>query len=207
MRFGPRSGRTGRIVRWGTCRERSAPDTKDQGLMTRDQREIEALLARRIGLDPVTVGPHIVLLAARRRMAELGLDDLGVYASRLGQSEPEQQALHRGGGRPGELVLSGRAAVRLAGGPCARAVGGRPVPCAAAGPEPGVRRGRGAVLDRDHATGRSACRPVDSGSMRSTSVRGGWPSPSMESIRPTPSGAASWAAGRSTSASMLRATR
>src|SRR5580658_9855033 len=61
--------------------------------MTIDQREIEGLLARRIGLDPTTVGPHLVLRAARRRMSELGLDDLGVYASRLGQSEPELQAL------------------------------------------------------------------------------------------------------------------
>jgi chemotaxis protein methyltransferase WspC len=61
--------------------------------MTNDQIEIEGLLARRIGLDPVTVGPRMVLRAARRRMAELGLDDLGVYASRLGQSEPELQAL------------------------------------------------------------------------------------------------------------------
>jgi chemotaxis protein methyltransferase WspC len=61
--------------------------------MTNDQIEIEGLLARRIGLDPVTVGPHMVLRAARRRMAELGLDELGAYASRLGQSEPELQAL------------------------------------------------------------------------------------------------------------------
>ena len=60
---------------------------------TNDQKQIEGLLARRIGLDPVTVGPHLVVRAARRRMAELGVDDLGVYASRLGQSEPEQQAL------------------------------------------------------------------------------------------------------------------
>src|SRR5271155_5459990 len=61
--------------------------------MTNDQREIETLLASRIGLDPVTVGPHMVLRAARRRMAELGLEDLCAYASRLGQSEPELQAL------------------------------------------------------------------------------------------------------------------
>ena len=61
--------------------------------MTKDQIEIERLLARRIGLDPFALGPHMVLRAARRRMAELGLDDLGVYASRLGQSEAELQAL------------------------------------------------------------------------------------------------------------------
>ncbi len=61
--------------------------------MTNNQRDIEELLARRIGLDPVTVGPQMVVRAARRRMAELGLDDLGVYASRLGESEAELQAL------------------------------------------------------------------------------------------------------------------
>ncbi|MGP0068276.1 MAG: CheR family methyltransferase [Isosphaeraceae bacterium] len=60
---------------------------------TNDQKQIEGLLTRRIGLDPGTVGPHMVVRAARRRMAELGVDDLGVYASRLAQSEPEQQAL------------------------------------------------------------------------------------------------------------------
>ena len=61
--------------------------------MTNNQEELEGLLARRIGLDPVAVGSHLVLRAARRRMAELGLDDLGVYASRVGQSEPELQSL------------------------------------------------------------------------------------------------------------------
>ena len=61
--------------------------------MTHDQKEIERLLARRIGLDPVTLGPHLLLRAARRRMAELGLDDLDVYASRVVQSEAELQEL------------------------------------------------------------------------------------------------------------------
>ena len=59
--------------------------------MTR--KKIEELLARRIGLDPVTMGPHLVLRAARRRMAELGLHDLRDYAARLVDSEAEQQAL------------------------------------------------------------------------------------------------------------------
>jgi chemotaxis protein methyltransferase WspC len=61
--------------------------------MTEDQTEIECLLAGRIGLDPVAVGPHLIGRAARRRMTDLGLDDLGAYASRLGQSEAELQAL------------------------------------------------------------------------------------------------------------------
>ena len=41
------------------------------------QRKIEELLARRIGLDPISTGPHVILGAARRRMAELGVADLG----------------------------------------------------------------------------------------------------------------------------------
>ncbi len=32
--------------------------------MTKDQKEIEGLLARRIGLDPVALGPHLVLRGA-----------------------------------------------------------------------------------------------------------------------------------------------
>ena len=40
------------------------------------------------------MGPHLILRrAARRRMRELGLDDLGAYERRLRQSEPELQAL------------------------------------------------------------------------------------------------------------------
>jgi chemotaxis protein methyltransferase WspC len=61
--------------------------------MTDDQQKIEQLLARRIGLDPTSMGPHLVLRAARRRMAELGAADLGEYAAHLLDSEAEQQAL------------------------------------------------------------------------------------------------------------------
>ena len=61
--------------------------------MTNDQREIEGLLTRRIGLDPVSMGPHLIVGAARRRMAELGLVDLGEYAAHVLGSEAEQQAL------------------------------------------------------------------------------------------------------------------
>jgi chemotaxis protein methyltransferase WspC len=61
--------------------------------MTHDQAEIEALLARRIGLDPVAVGPHLIARAVRQRMRELGLNDPGEYQARVGQSETELQAL------------------------------------------------------------------------------------------------------------------
>jgi chemotaxis protein methyltransferase WspC len=61
--------------------------------MTNDQREIEELLTRRIGLDPVSMGPHLIVGAARRRMAELGIVDLGDYAAHVLDSEAEQQAL------------------------------------------------------------------------------------------------------------------
>ena len=59
----------------------------------KDQEKIEELLARRIGLDPVAMGPHLILRAARRRMAELDVSDLREYAARLADSEAEQQAL------------------------------------------------------------------------------------------------------------------
>ncbi len=61
--------------------------------MTNDQREIEELLTSRIGLDPVSMGPHLIVRAARRRMAELGMADLGEYAAHVLGSEAEQQAL------------------------------------------------------------------------------------------------------------------
>jgi chemotaxis protein methyltransferase WspC len=61
--------------------------------MTNDRKEIEEWLTRRIGLDPVSMGPHLIDRAARRRMAELGLPSLGDYAAHLLGSEAEQQAL------------------------------------------------------------------------------------------------------------------
>jgi chemotaxis protein methyltransferase WspC len=61
--------------------------------MTKDQEKIEELLGRRIGLDPAVMGPHLILRAARRRMAELGVHELRDYAARVVDSEVEQQAL------------------------------------------------------------------------------------------------------------------
>ena len=54
---------------------------------------IERLLASRIGLDPVSVGSPLILRAARQRMKELGLDDMGAYERWVRQSESELQAL------------------------------------------------------------------------------------------------------------------
>ena len=61
--------------------------------MNKHQNDIEGMLARRIGLDPATVGPRMVVRAAKRRMEELGLDDLGAYVWRLSQSEEELESL------------------------------------------------------------------------------------------------------------------
>jgi len=44
---------------------------------------IEALLRERIGLNPESVGPHLVKDAAKRRMSARGLTDLAQYAARL----------------------------------------------------------------------------------------------------------------------------
>ncbi len=54
---------------------------------------IESLLTSRIGLDPVSVGPQLIARAARQRMRELGLVDLGAYERWVRDSEPELQAL------------------------------------------------------------------------------------------------------------------
>jgi chemotaxis protein methyltransferase WspC len=54
---------------------------------------IPDLLARRIGLDPVSVGPTQITRASQQRMQELGLTDIGEYESRVSRSESELQLL------------------------------------------------------------------------------------------------------------------
>jgi chemotaxis protein methyltransferase WspC len=61
--------------------------------MAKELREIEELLASRIGLDSVSVGPSLILRAVERRMGELGLSELGAYGHLVRQSESELQAL------------------------------------------------------------------------------------------------------------------
>jgi chemotaxis protein methyltransferase WspC len=62
-------------------------------MMPAELSKIEKLLASRIGLDPVSVGSQLILRAARQRMKELGLVDIGAYEGWLRQSELELQAL------------------------------------------------------------------------------------------------------------------
>jgi chemotaxis protein methyltransferase WspC len=54
---------------------------------------IETLLADEIGLDPVSVGPRLILRAAQRRMNELHIEDPGAYERLVHRSESERQAL------------------------------------------------------------------------------------------------------------------
>lgn len=54
---------------------------------------IEGLLASRMGLDPVSVGPKQIARAVQQRMQELGLTDVGEYESWVRKSESELQAL------------------------------------------------------------------------------------------------------------------
>ncbi len=61
--------------------------------MNDHRRRIEELLTRRIGLDPVSLGPRLIHRATERRMAELGIADPAEYAARVAESESEQQAL------------------------------------------------------------------------------------------------------------------
>jgi chemotaxis protein methyltransferase WspC len=62
----------------------SAPD---------EERAAEALLAKRIGLDPQTVGNGAIKRALRARMSSLGLDDRKAYLRLLASSDHEQQEL------------------------------------------------------------------------------------------------------------------
>ena len=55
--------------------------------------EIEGLLASKLGLDPVSVGPKQIWRAVQQRMQELGLADVGEYESWVRKSESELQAL------------------------------------------------------------------------------------------------------------------
>jgi chemotaxis protein methyltransferase WspC len=55
--------------------------------------EIEGLLASKLGLDPVSVGPKQIARAVQQRMQELGLADVGEYESWVRKSESELQAL------------------------------------------------------------------------------------------------------------------
>ena len=56
-------------------------------------REIEAMLAERIGLAPESVGSNLIPRAVELRMGELGLESLDDYVSRLVSSTTELQAL------------------------------------------------------------------------------------------------------------------
>ena len=61
--------------------------------MAADLSGIERLLVSRIGLDPVSAGPQQIERAARQRMKELALDDMGAYNHWVQTSESELQAL------------------------------------------------------------------------------------------------------------------
>jgi chemotaxis protein methyltransferase WspC len=61
--------------------------------MPKDLATIQALLAERTGLDPVSVGTGLIPRAVRLRMTELGLRTTGEYALLVRGSEAELQAL------------------------------------------------------------------------------------------------------------------
>ena len=106
-------------------------------------------------------------------MEELGLDDLGEYERRLSQSELELQELIEEVVVPESWFFRDERPFHWLGEYVRAAVAERPVAAAAPGPEPAVRRGRRALLDRHDAPGPRAFRPVDSGSTPSTSALAG----------------------------------
>jgi chemotaxis protein methyltransferase WspC len=61
--------------------------------MAGELRAIEELLRDEIGLDPASVGPQLVLRAARQRMTDLKLNDLAAYERQVRQSATELQEL------------------------------------------------------------------------------------------------------------------
>jgi chemotaxis protein methyltransferase WspC len=61
--------------------------------MAAELRALEELLKDRIGLDPSSVGPQLLLRAARQRMRDLKLDDLAAYERQVRQSATELDEL------------------------------------------------------------------------------------------------------------------
>jgi chemotaxis protein methyltransferase WspC len=61
--------------------------------MAGELRAIEELLRDEIGLDPTSVGPQLILRAARQRMTDLKLNDLTAYERQVRQSATELQEL------------------------------------------------------------------------------------------------------------------
>ena len=53
--------------------------------MVGELRAIEDLLKDKIGLDPASVGPQLILRTARQRMSDLNLNDLAVYVGQVRQ--------------------------------------------------------------------------------------------------------------------------
>ncbi len=61
--------------------------------MVRELRALEELLKNQIGLDPISVGPQLILRAAKQRMRELRLHDLAAYECQVRESATELQEL------------------------------------------------------------------------------------------------------------------
>jgi chemotaxis protein methyltransferase WspC len=61
--------------------------------MTVELRALEELLKHKIGLDPTSVGPQLILRAVKLRMRDLKLDDLACYERLVEQSSEELQEL------------------------------------------------------------------------------------------------------------------
>ena len=47
--------------------------------MAGELQALEALLKDKIGLDPTSVGPQLILRAVKQRLRDLSLDDLAEY--------------------------------------------------------------------------------------------------------------------------------
>lgn len=61
--------------------------------MAGELRSLEELLQNHIGLDPNSVGPQLLLRAAKQRMRHLKLHDLAAYERQVRQSQAELQEL------------------------------------------------------------------------------------------------------------------
>ena len=172
-------------------------------------REIEELLARRIGLDPVSTGPHVILARGAAADGGAGRGRPGEYAARAAGSEAEQQALIEEVVVPESWFFRDERPFRRLADHARERLDRGPAAAAAPRPEPALRRRPGAVLDRHHAPGRRApgrAVPHRRGRRQRPAARGRPPRPVLGQRLPQAS-TRPRADGRGTSAAHPTATR
>ena len=127
---------------------------------------VERLLAERIGLDPSSVGDGLIARGVHARMSSLGLRSKADYERALLDSGDELQALVEEVVVPESWFFRDDRPFEVLADFARDGLAGRPGPPALAASEHPLRRGRGAVLDRDDAARSRPARPSVPGRRR-----------------------------------------